>query len=148
MYKHILVPYDGSPMSDRAIAESIALAKLAGAKITLVNVVAPYHIPLAGDHSSDPVRAIEHQYLVELEKRAGAMLESVRKRTVDAGVACESVVRSGVHPYEEIIDTAQSSGCDLIVMASHGRRGIRGLLLGSETTKVLTHCSISVLIVR
>ena len=148
MYKHVLVPCDGSPLSDRAISESIALAKHAGAKITLVNVVAPYHVPVPGDHTSDAIKEIERQYLVELEKRAGDMLGKARDRVMSAGVTCETVVCSGLHPHEEIIATAKDLACDLILMASHGRRGIQGLLLGSETVKVLTHCSIPVLVVR
>ena len=148
MYKHILVPYDGSALSDRAIAESIALAKHSGGKITLVNVVGPYHVPVPGDHTSDAIKEIERRFLVELEKRAGEMLDQARKRVTDAGATCETVVCSGLHPHEEIIATAKRCACDLILMASHGRRGIQGLLLGSETIKVLTHCSIPVLVVR
>lgn len=148
MYKHILVPYDGTVLSDRAVAESIALAKHGGAKITLVNVVGPYHVPVAGDHTSDAIKEIERRFLVELEDRAVGMLDGVRKRIEDAGVPCDAVVCPGLHPHEEIIQTAKRCTCDLILMASHGRRGIQGLLLGSETVKVLTHCAIPVLVVR
>ena len=148
MYKHVLVPSDGSPLSDRAISEGIALAKHAGAKITLINVVAPYHVPVAGDHTSDAIKEIERRFLIELEQRAGDMLAKARERVVNAGVACDMVVCAGLHPHEEIIATAKRCACDLILMASHGRRGIQGLLLGSETVKVLTHCSIPVLVVR
>lgn len=148
MYQHIMLPFDGSPLSDRALAEGVALAKSNGAKITLMHVVHPYHVPVAGDHTSPAIQEIERQFLVELEKRAAEMLESARHRTAAAGVACDSVVQSGLHPYEEIIAAANKRGCDLILMASHGRRGIQGLLLGSETVKVLTHCTIPVLVVR
>jgi nucleotide-binding universal stress UspA family protein len=148
MYKHIMLPYDGSPISERALGEAIALAKHSGGKITLINVVAPYHVPVPGDHTSSAVKELERQFLAELEKRAGEMLEAGQKRATQSGVSCESVVQPGLFPYEEIIEAAKNRKCDLIVMASHGRKGIQGLLIGSETTKVLTHCSIPVLVVR
>lgn len=148
MYKHILVPYDGSPLSDRAVAEAIALARHGGAKLSLLNVIVPYHIPLSGDHSSEPVKEIERRFQAEFEKRAAEMLAHNRQRAQSAGIECQAFVRSGVHPHEEIIQAAKDNDCDLILMASHGRRGIQALLLGSETVKVLTHCSIPVLVVR
>jgi nucleotide-binding universal stress UspA family protein len=148
MYKHILLPYDGSPLSERALSEGIRIAKHAQAKITLLNVVAPYHLPLAGDHTSHAVKEIERQFLAEFEKRASAMLDKARSLAAAAGVDCDSVVHPGLHPYEEIIAQASKRRCDLILMASHGRRGLQGLLLGSETVKVLTHCAIPVLVVR
>jgi nucleotide-binding universal stress UspA family protein len=148
MYKNILLPYDGSPLSDRALSEGLAFAKSSGAKLTLFHVVHPYHLPVAGDHSSATIKEIERQYMVELEKRGTEMLDAARQKASAAGIQCESVIQIGPHPYEEIIAAATQRGCDLILMASHGRRGIEGLLLGSETVKVLTHCTVPVLVVR
>jgi nucleotide-binding universal stress UspA family protein len=111
-------------------------------------VVHPYHVPVAGDHTSPAIKEIERQFLEELEKRAGEMLDGARQRAVSAGVQCDAVVRAGLYPYEEIIRMATERKGDLILMASHGRRGFQGLLLGSETVKVLTHCTIPVLVVR
>ncbi len=148
MYKHILLPYDGSELSDRALGEGIAFAKNAGSKITLMHVITPYHLPVPGDHTSTAIKEIERQFLVELEKRSSEMLDKARQRTVAAGVRCDMLVHPGVQPYEEIIETAKNLSCDLILMASHGRRGFQGLLLGSVTVKVLTHCTIPVLVVR
>ena len=148
MYKHVMLPYDGSELSDRALNEGIAFAKNTGAKITLMYVVTPYHLPVGGDHGSDMVKEIEHRHAVEIEKQANEMLERGRQRAEAAGVQCETIVRPGFHPHQEIIETGKNRKCDLILMASHGRRGLQGLLLGSETVKVLTHCSIPVLVVR
>jgi nucleotide-binding universal stress UspA family protein len=148
MYKHVMLPYDGSELSDRALTEGIAFAKHSGAKITLMFVVTPYHLPIGGDHGSDMVKEIEHRHAVETEKHANEMLERGRQRASEAGVQCETIVRPGFHPHQEIIKTVGERKCDLILMASHGRRGLQGLLLGSETVKVLTHCSIPVLVVR
>jgi nucleotide-binding universal stress UspA family protein len=148
MYKHILLPYDGSELSDRALAEGISFAKSAGSKVTLMHVVTPYRVPISGDHSSSTLKTIEHQHAVEVEKLASEMLEKARRRVDSAGVQCDMVMRPGYHPHEEIIETAKNLNCDLVLMASHGRRGLQGLLLGSETVKVLTHCTIPVLVVR
>jgi nucleotide-binding universal stress UspA family protein len=148
MYKHILLPYDGSPLSDRALAESVALAKHSGAKITLFNVVAPYHVPVSGDHTSSAIKEIERQHQVELDRHAIEMLDKAREHATRAGVTCESIAHPGAYPHEEIIEAARTRNCDLILMASHGRKGLQGLLLGSETVKVLTHCTIPVLVVR
>jgi len=148
MYKNILLPYDGSELSDRALAEGISFAKSAGSKITLMYVVTPYRVPISGDHNSAAIKEIERRHVAEVEKLASEMLEKARQRVESAGLQCDMVMRPGYHPHEEIIETANNLKCDLVLMASHGRRGLQGLLLGSETVKVLTHCTIPVLVVR
>jgi nucleotide-binding universal stress UspA family protein len=148
MYKHILLPHDGSPLSDKALTEGIRVAKASNAKVTLLHVVAPYHAPGLAMHSSPALRAIEHQHQEELEKAARGMLESAQHSVRGQGVSCEFAVISAVSPAESIIDQANARACDLIVMSSHGRRGVEGLLVGSETVKVLTHTKTPVLVVR
>ena len=148
MYKHVLMPYDGSPLSERALTEGIAFAKNVGSKITLLHVVAPYHIPVSRGYVSPALKELEAQHLEELRKSAGEMLAKAQQQAIAAGVKCDSALRDGLSPHVEIIAAAKELGCDLIMMASHGRSGLESLLLGSETIKVLTHCSIPVLVVR
>src|SRR6516225_2692660 len=120
MHTHILIPTDGSDLSDEAIQYGTALAKAVNAKVTGVTVFTPFHF-----------------LSVEPEMVADA-----------AGVSCEVVHVEHEHPYKAIIDVANNKACDLIVMASHGRRGISAIVLGSETLKVLTHSTIPVLVYR
>jgi nucleotide-binding universal stress UspA family protein len=148
MYKHILLPYDGSQLSEKALSEGIVLAKDVGSKLTLLYVMAPYHLSVAGDHTSSAVKQIERQHLEELEKVASAMLATAQQRAAAGGIKCESIIRTGPYPHEEILAAAKQLSCDLILMASHGRSGLQSILLGSETTKVLTHSVIPVLVVR
>ncbi len=148
MYKHIMLPYDGSPLSDKALTEGIALAKSSGARITLIFVVAPYHIPGMGTYPTSTLKEIERQHQEELEKGARAMLDSAQQRVQSGRIQCDTVVCAGRSVYKEIIDRATNAKCDLVLMASHGRAGLESLLLGSETVKVLTHSQIPVLVVR
>lgn len=148
MYKQIMLPHDGSQLSDKALTEGIAFAKASGARVTLIRVLAPYHVPGMGTYPTPVLKEIERQHQEELEKGARNMLESAQRRVQSNGVQCDTVLCTGHSPYREIIDQATSRECDLILMASHGRRGVEGLLLGSETVKVLTHSRIPVLVVR
>jgi nucleotide-binding universal stress UspA family protein len=138
MFKHILIPTDGSDLSRKAILYGVQLAKESGAKVTGLTVAEPYRAA-AMDAVLVPVDEgdYEEQSRVLSEKAAQA-----------AGVPCETIREVHDQPYRAIIDAAQALGCDLIVMASHGRRGISALLLGSETAKVLTHSTIPVLVYR
>jgi len=129
MYKHILIPTDGSPPSAKAIQEGIALAKCLGAKVTGITVSIPF------DTSAlDPLMVSDtaEQYKKDCEDRAEQFLGAIKLAAEAAGVPCE-VVHVTADPYEGIIDTAISRGCDLIFMASHGRKGVSALVLGSET---------------
>ena len=145
MYKHILVPTDGSPLSAKATDQAMDLAKAIGARITGMTVSIPFHtLALDPEMLSDTPL----QYKEDCEKRARKCLDAVAFAAQAAGVPCDTADVTADHPYEGIIDTATSKGCDLIVMASHGRKGISGLVVGSETHKVLTHSKIPVLVCR
>jgi nucleotide-binding universal stress UspA family protein len=145
MFKHVLIPTDGSDLSRKAILYGVQLAKESGAKVTGLTVAEPYQT--AGmDTVFVPVDLgdYEEQSRVLSEKA----LEQVKMAAQAAGVPCETIREVHDQPYRAIIDAALALGCDLIVMASHGRRGISALLLGSETSKVLTHSTIPVLVYR
>jgi nucleotide-binding universal stress UspA family protein len=148
MFKHILLPTDGSKLSNRAVDRGIALAKELGARITVLHVVP--ELRMIADESFVMPMGVELQrrYDREAKARAEKMLEAVGERAESQGLAHDEIVVAGELPYEAIIAAAKKQKCDLIMMASHGRRGISGLLLGSETAKVLTHSKIPVLVVR
>lgn len=148
MFKHILLPTDGSKLSDRAVERGIELAKDLKARVTSVHVV-PAFRTVADEGYVLPMGAeLQRRYEKEARARADKMLEAVAKKAQAEGIEHEGVVLMGELPYEAIIACARKRKCDLIMMASHGRRGISGLLLGSETAKVLTHSKIPVLVVR
>jgi nucleotide-binding universal stress UspA family protein len=145
MYKHILIPTDGSELSAKALRDGLQFAKEIGARVTALHVTPPFY-PSEMSPSALTAHAQEHETRSkESARRAlGAAEEAARA----AGVPCAAVHRVGDGPFEEIIRVAAESGCDLIFMASHGRRGVKALLLGSETSKVLTHSKIPVLVTR
>jgi nucleotide-binding universal stress UspA family protein len=145
MYKNILIPTDGSALSDKAIRHGIALAKALGAKITAVTVTQPFHW-FSIDRKM--VTDMPVEYEKHARQRAEKILDAVSKAARAANVDCNTVHIEQEHPYDAIIKTAGSQGCDLIVMASHGRRGVSALVLGGETVKVLTHTKIPVLVYR
>jgi len=138
MYTHILIPTDGSELAGKAVQHGTALAKLIGAKVTLLTVLPPEMITT--DTQMNKIRK------ERMQKDAEEILGAVAMQA--AGFACETIQVEHEDPYQAIIDTADSKGCDLIVMASHGRHGISAIVLGSETVKVLTHCQIPVLVHR
>lgn len=149
MYKHILVPTDGSELSDKAIREAVALAQALRARITLLHVLGEYHRVLPDEGYVVPEVPELRRRFEEAERvRAQKILDAGSKTATGGGVECEALTATGDVPYEVIIKQAQQSGCDLIMMASHGRRGLQGLLLGSETVRVLTHSTIPVLVCR
>jgi nucleotide-binding universal stress UspA family protein len=145
MHKHILIPTDGSELSQNAVDYGAALAKSVNAKVTALTVSTPFHT-----FSVEPgmVTDTPEQYASHVAVLAELHLSSAKRVMAAAGVSCETMHVEHDHPYLAIIETAERSGCDLIVMASHGRRGISAIVLGSETVKVLTHSSIPVLVVR
>ena len=147
--KHILLPTDGSKLSNQAVKQAIELAKALGAKITAVHVVGGYHQFLPDEGFVMPeIPALKKRFEQEQAVRAKKILDSVKGAAQMAGVACDVVVATSDVPYEMIIKQATKLKCDLIIMASHGRRGFQGILLGSETQKVLTHSKIPVLVCR
>jgi nucleotide-binding universal stress UspA family protein len=145
MYKHILIPTDGSALGNKAVDHGIVLSKEIGARVTIVTVTAPFHI-----FTIDPqvIEDTAPEYAKRMQDHAGSVLATAAQAARTAGVPCETVHVEHEHPYRAIIDTASSRGCDLIVMASHGRHGPVAVVLGSETLKVLTHCKIPVLVHR
>ena len=145
MFNNILIPTDGSRLADKAVTEGIALAKELNAKLTVLTVTVPFHI-----FSLDPwvLEDTRPQYDERMREHAAKILTSVIDEARMAGVPCQTVHIEHEHPYQAIIDTAASKGCDLILMASHGRRGVAAIVLGSETVKVLTHSKIPVLVHR
>ena len=145
MFKHILLPTDGSGLSAAAIKQGVRLAKAIGAKVTGLSVMPFQHTLLY--EMEIPTKG-QAQDAKRCQERSSRYLAVIEKEAQEAGVACDTVYERDDFPYEVIIRVAQRKGCDLIVMASHGRRGVQALLLGSETQKVLTHSKIPVLVVR
>jgi nucleotide-binding universal stress UspA family protein len=147
MYKHILIPTDGSTASAHALAQGVALAKATGARVTGL-FVAPAPTPLVFE-GMVPVGYMQPEEHAALTARAAARyLGVIEKAASKAGVPFEGVTLTGEYPAQAILDLAAQRKCDLIVMASHGRRGLAGVLLGSETQKVLTHAKLPVLVCR
>ncbi len=145
MYTNMLIPTDGSELAGKAIQHGIALAKRIGAKATVLTVLPPFHTLTTDMQMIEDTPA---RYKERMQKHAEKTLGAAAQAAQAAGVACETVQVEHEHPYRAIVDMAKSKGCDLIVMASHGRHGVSALVLGSETVKVLTHCKIPVLVHR
>ena len=145
MFRHILIPTDGSDLSRKAVTYGVQLAKESGARVTALTLTEPYRVA-----SMDAVLVSvgEDEYEEESRRLSDEALEAVRAAADAAGVKCDTVREVHDQPHRAIIDVAHSRNCDLIVMASHGRRGMSALLLGSETVKVLTHSTIPVLVYR
>lgn len=147
MFKNILVPTDGSALSENAARRAVAFAKEGGARITALYVKPDYPALYAGEgiifDSTPPGRFAEL-----IDEEAQDILGFVENLCVEAGVACAKVAHPQGVIYKAIIEVATENSCDLIFMSSHGRRGVDALLLGSETTKVLTHSKIPVLVYR
>ena len=146
MLKNILIPTDGSEQSQRAVQTGVELAKLHGARITGIHVIPDYHLLIAYEGAFDPVT--EERIEEEAKARADSYLAFIRTTAADAGVPCTTVCETSDHPYDAILRTAEANHCDLILMTSHGRKGLAAVLLGSETRKVLTHAAVPVLVVR
>lgn len=148
MYKHILLPTDGSKLSAKAVKQGIQLAASIGARVTAIHVAPEYQMTLDEGFVLPTAMIIRKRFEEETAKRSQKLIDEITAKAKAAGVACDGVsVVSGV-PYEAIIKQAKKSKCDLIMMASHGRKGLASILLGSETAKVLTHSTIPVLVVR
>ncbi len=147
MFKHLLVPTDGSALSDATTARAVSFAKDANARITFFYAQPDFPMPIYGEGALiDPTTP--EQFAKSAAEEATKILDKAKAMADDAGVVADVDTLVNEVPYEAIIDAANRHGCDLIFMASHGRRGIAGLLLGSEAQKVLTHSRIPVLIHR
>ncbi len=148
MYKHILVATDGSKLSMKAVRTAATLAGSLGARLTALHVMPSYVPPVYGEGAIFIPEMTPKGFKAAVEKEAQAALASAAKAADEVDVAVNSVKATDPQPWNAIIKTARTKKCDLVVMASHGRRGLSGLLLGSETTKVLTHSKVPVLVVR
>ncbi len=147
MYKHILIPTDGSPASLRAAKAGVELARATGARVTAF-FAAPTPTPVVYDGLLPVGYMTPDQHAEVIARAASKYLGAVADLAKAAGVRCESIHVTSDFPAEAIVDSAKQRKCDLIFMASHGRRGLAGLLLGSETQKVLTHSKIPVVVYR
>ena len=147
MYKHILIPTDGSPLSRKAIVNGVKLAKALGAKVTGL-FAAPPATPVVYAEFVPIGYMTPQQHAAMIEKTASRYLGVIEQAAKSAGVACECVRVTNDFPADAILAIAKKNKCDLIFMASHGRRGLASVLLGSETQKVLTHSKIPVLVSR
>jgi nucleotide-binding universal stress UspA family protein len=145
MFKHVLIPTDGSTLSEEAVDKGLAFAKSAGAMVTFVTVVEPFHV-FSGEAAQ--LESTRSEYERHASEHAKAILASAESKAAAAGVPASMVELADDHPYDAIIRAAERAGCDLIAMASHGRRGLSAVVLGSQTTKVLTHTKIPVLVFR
>jgi nucleotide-binding universal stress UspA family protein len=145
LYRNILIPTDGSALAAKAVEHGVALAREIGARVTAVTVtepfapsaVAPGHLPYSPQDYQERAAEFAATALAEAAEAARA-----------AGVVCETLHRENEAVFRGIIEAAAEKSCDLIVMASHGRRGVAAIVLGSETVKVLTHSTIPVLVYR
>ena len=147
MFKRILVPTDGSQLSQDTARRAVSFAREAGASITAFYAKPEYPVTYYGEGALIDSTTPE-QFAELAEQQAQQVIGFVDNLCQEAGVPCNTLTLTCDVPYEAIIEAATQSGCDLIFMASHGRRGFSGLLLGSETNKVLTHSKIPVLVYR
>lgn len=144
MYQHILVPTDGSELSEKALASAIEFAKKLGSSITVITVTEPYSYSNLSDYRPESIDQYDNRVKEEAEERLNIAREFVEKK----GVKCDVKAYKSFLPSDAIIQAAQENGCDLIFMASHGRQGLAAVLLGSETQKVLTHSKVPVMVYR
>lgn len=145
MFKHLLLPTDGSPLSESATRRGLQFAKEQQARVTVIHVVPEFHVLT---YRAEMLEDTREEFLAHCRLQGEKFLAEAERLAVEMGVSCAGRIVTNDHPYEAITKVASDAGCDLIVMASHGRRGVKGLLLGSETHKVLTHSTTPVLVLR
>jgi nucleotide-binding universal stress UspA family protein len=145
MFKRILLPTDGSEQSQRAILAGVSFAKELGAEVIGLTVIPKFH---TFTYKTEMLEESKEEFALDSQQRAAQYLEFIADAARQAGVPCKLEQAVSDDPYEVIIETARDRQCDLIAMGSHGRRGVKGLLLGSETQKVLVHSSVPVLVYR
>ena len=144
MYSKILIPTDGSELSDKALEAGVNFAKALGSSVVIATVIEPYSYSNLSEYRPESI----DQYDSRVRELAQERLEGARELVEKKEVPCEVVAFKSFSPAEAIIDGATEYGCDLIFMASHGRQGLAAVLLGSETQKVLTHSKIPVMVYR
>lgn len=146
MYKHILLPTDGSALSEVAIENGLKFAKAVGARVTGLYVMVERPVESFEDYAPTSAKSAAPEKLAKEE--AQRYLGAIAAKAAAAQVRCETLSMSHASPHQAIIRAAADKGCDLIIMASHGRKGITGELVGSETARVITSCKIPVLVYR
>jgi len=144
MYRSILIPTDGTEITAKAVSTAVELARALGARLSTITVKEPF--PYSAISEMQPIPPQE--FYDAQERIALKRVKEVVDSAAAAGLACEAFTVEAPHPWEAILEHAKAQECDLIVMASHGRRGVGALLIGSETSRVLTHCDLPVLVVR
>ena len=148
MYRHILIPTDGSELAQKAIVHGLSLAKAIGAKVTVLTVEPSFNVYDVPASRVNLMSAAFEEYAKLAKAHATSILNGIGNDAKTVGIEPETMQVIHDHPYEAIVATAKEKGCDLIVMASHGRSGIAAIVLGSVTAKVLTHTTIPVLVYR
>jgi nucleotide-binding universal stress UspA family protein len=146
MYRHILIPTDGSELAHKAVTHGLALAKSVGAKVTVLTVEPSFNVYAVPSSKTNQMSSEFAEFAEHTKTHALKILSGAADEAKAAGVPCETVHMMDDRPYQAIVETAKDKGCDLIVMASHGRSGMAAVLVGSVTTKVLTHTAIPVLV--
>jgi nucleotide-binding universal stress UspA family protein len=147
MYKHLLVPTDGTELSADAVREAIGLARSLDARMTFLYVQPDFPLPIVGEGALIAPESRD-EFARSTQEQADLILREACDLASQSHVSASAVTGVSDVPYEFIISTAEKESCDLVFMASHGRRGLAGLLIGSETHNVLTHCKIPVLVYR
>jgi nucleotide-binding universal stress UspA family protein len=145
MFNQILLPTDGSDLSERAVLAGVSFAKEVGAAVVGLTVLPEFHTIT---YKAEMLEDTEEEFIARTERQAQQYLQVVSDAARTAGVTCNIAQVTSDDPYEAILQTAKERKCDLIIMASHGRKGVKGVLLGSETQKVLVHSDIPVLVYR
>ena len=150
MYRHILIPTDGSELAEHAVTNGLSLAKSVGAKVTVIIVKDPFNWLSVPETRASQRQARDAlaKHSEQVKKHAANVLRRAAAAAKQAGVPCDTMQVENVQPYQAIIAAASDRGCDLIVMASHGRGGLSAVVLGSVTSKVLTHTKTPVLVYR
>jgi len=150
MYRHILIPTDGSELAEHAVTNGLSFAKSVGAKITVIIVEEPFDWLSVPETRASQRQALDKlaEHKEQVEKHTANVLSRAADAAKQAGVPCDTMRVANASPYQAIIATASDRGCDLIAMTSHGRGGLSAVVLGSVTNKVLTHSKIPVLVYR
>ncbi len=148
MYMHILIAIDGSELADKGLVQGLALAASLKSQVTVVTVSEPMSSGYDDIYGWSGAQGVTTDYKQAMQERADKILKAAEAKAAAAGVAATGLHLAGRYAADGIIETARTKGCDLIVMASHGRRGLGRLLIGSQTTEVLTHTEVPVLVIR
>jgi nucleotide-binding universal stress UspA family protein len=146
MYRHILIPTDGSELAEHAVTNGLALAKSLGARVSVIVVEEPFDWLSVSEMTGRQISEESAKHAELIKKHATNVLNRAANAAKQAGVSCDTIQVEDEQPYQAILAAAKDKGCDLIVMASHGRSGLSGVLLGSVTNKVLTHTRTPVLV--